>query len=475
MKVQYDVIIIGGGPAGYIAAIRCAQLGLRTVCIEQAKGPDGKLVLGGTCLNIGCIPSKALLDSSEQYHKLQHQLSDHGISVDSVDIDIPRMQQRKQEIVNGLTKGVAQLFKAHKISHIHGRARLMANKNVTIFDINSGEVIDTLVAADIILAPGSIPVELPQATFDHEAIMDSTGALAFEQVPDRLGIIGAGAIGLELGSVWNRLGSTVTILEALDQFLPAVDHQVSREAMRQFKKQGLHIRLAANVGEAKTTANGVNIHYVQKEKDRQIEVDKVVVAVGRKPATDGLIAPDCGVETDERGFIRVDDQCRTTETGIWAIGDAVRGPMLAHKGSEEGVAVAESIAGGNGHVDFGTIPWVIYTSPEIAWVGMTENQAREQGIDYRTGAFPFAANGRARAMAETSGFVKIIADADSDQLLGVHMIGAHASELIAECGLAMSYQASAEDLARTIHAHPTLSEAVHEAALAVDKRALHKA
>ncbi len=474
MAENFDVIIIGGGPGGYVAAIRCAQLGLATVCIDDQTDSEGKPSLGGTCLNVGCIPSKALLDSSEQYHRLQHQFDAHGITADNVSMDVGKMQARKNGIVSSLTGGIRQLFKANKVTSIHGYGRLCADRKVEILDPESGEVNQTISASNIILAPGSVPMELPSIPFDGELVVDSTGALDFDRVPRRLGIIGAGVIGLELGSVWNRLGSEVVLLEALDQFLAGVDHNITREAARHFRKQGLDVRLGALVSKVRPTPNGLEISYEQKGQQHALEVDRVVVAVGRKPATAGLLTPDCGVTLDERGFIQVDDHCKTVIAGVWAIGDSVRGPMLAHKSSEEGVAVAERISGSVGHVDFNTVPWVIYTSPEIAWVGKTENQLKEEGVAVKTGSFPFAATGRAKAMEEPIGLVKIIADAETDRILGVHIIGPHVSELIAECVVAMSFHASSEDLARIIHAHPTLSEAVHEAALAVDKRAIHK-
>ena len=474
MSENYDVIVVGGGPGGYVAAIRCAQLGLNTACIDNQVNAKGEASLGGTCLNVGCIPSKALLDSSEQFHKLNHQFSAHGISADNIAMDVSKMQSRKQVIVKGLTGGIAQLFKANKITSIHGFGQLLADKTINVLD-SEGNVAQTLTAKDIILAPGSVPIELPNIPFDNEFIVDSTGALEFDRVPNRLGIIGAGVIGLELGSVWGRLGAQVTVMEALDDFLASADNQVAREAKKQFTKQGFDIQLGALVNKVEFGAGGLQVSYTQKEQQQQIEVDRLIVAVGRKPATDNLLSEGCGVTLDDRGFIEVDDLCKTEAANIWAVGDAVRGPMLAHKSSEEGVAVAERIAGGVGHIDFNCVPWVIYTSPEIAWVGQTEDQLKDQGIEFKSGSFPFAATGRARAMEEPYGFVKMIADKHTDRLLGVHMVGPHVSELIAECVLAMEYQASSEDLARTIHAHPTLSEAVHEAALAVDKRAIHKA
>jgi len=473
MPENFDVIVIGAGPGGYVAAIRCAQLGLSTACIDSRVNSEGVASLGGTCLNVGCIPSKALLDSSEQYHRIHHQSSAHGIFAENVSIDIEKMQFRKEGIVKSLTAGIAQLFKANKVTSIQGFARVASEHTVTVSNQN-GEITQTLSANHIVLAPGSVPVALSSIPFDNEFVVDSSGALTFDRVPGRLGIIGAGVIGLELGSVWNRLGSQVVILEAMEEFLAAADHQVARDAARQFKKQGLDIRLGAMVEKVDSGPGGMLMTYSHKGQAHQQEVDRIIVAVGRRPATDGLLSPDCGVSTDSRGFIHVDQDCRTAVKNIWAIGDAVRGPMLAHKSSEEGVAVAERIAGGVGHIDFNTVPWVIYTSPEIAWVGQTEKELKEKGIEFKTGSFPFAATGRAKAMEAPNGFVKMIADKQTDRLLGVHMIGPHVSELIGECVLAMEFHASSEDLARTIHAHPTLSEAVHEAALAVEKRAIHK-
>ena len=373
MTDSFDVIVIGAGPGGYVAAIRCAQLGLSTACIDNLINHKGDPALGGTCLNVGCIPSKALLDSSEQYHRLVHRFPAHGIKAKGVSMDVPTMQNRKESIVEGLTSGIAQLFKANKVTSIHGFGRLTMDNTVNVID-ESGQIMRTLVGRDIILAPGSTPAHLPKIPFDHEFVLDSTGALNLENVPKRLGIIGAGVIGLELGSVWNRLGSEVTLLEALDDFLPVADHQVAREARRQFTKQGLDIRLGAAVSKLSKSKNGLRVHFLQKDADDSVEVDRVVVAIGRRPATDGVISADSGVGTDSRGFIVVDDECRTNVPNVWAIGDAVRGPMLAHKSSEEGMAVAERIAGGKAHVDFNCVPWVIYTSPEIAWVGRTENE-----------------------------------------------------------------------------------------------------
>ena len=476
MTETFDVVIVGGGPAGYVAAIRCAQLGLTVACVDDGVNDRGEPSLGGTCLNVGCIPSKALLDSSEQFARLNHQFAAHGITVENAAMDVGKMLARKDKIVAKLTGGIALLFKANKITSIHGRGQLLKDRTVAVSDL-AGKSPRNLRAEHIILAPGSTPVELPGIPFGRR-VVDSTGALNFKRVPKKLGIIGAGVIGLELGSVWNRLGAEVVVLEALDDFLGLADHHIARLAAREFKRQGLDIRLGAAVQKARVKHGVVHLEYQQKDATHTLEVERVIVAVGRRPATGELLGDGCGVSVDRRGFIEVGDDCRTAAAGVWAVGDAVRGPMLAHKGSEEGVAVAERIAAGNhhaGHVDFNTVPWVIYTAPEIAWVGQTEKQLQEQGVPLRIGSFPFAATGRALAMEEPAGMVKIIAHQQTDRLLGVHIVGPHASELIAECVLAMEYQASSEDLARTIHAHPTLSEAIHEAALAVDKRAIHKA
>ncbi len=475
MAKTYDVVVIGAGPAGYVAAIRSAQLGLRTACIDQWRGKEGKPALGGTCLNVGCIPSKDLLQASEYYHRIQHRFSGYGIRTEGVRMDIATMVAHKDRVVKSLTDGVAILFRANKIDHLHGHGRLLDNKRVELSDAAGGEHKEVIEAAHVILASGSEPVRMGEAPVDGDRIVDSTGALEFLEVPKRLGVIGAGIIGLEMGSVWCRLGAEVTLLEALTTFLPAVDEQIAKDALRQFKGQGLDIRLGARVVSSSKTQKQVTVRYHDASGEQELRVDRLIVAVGRRPNTDGLFAPESGVALDERGFIDVDEQCRTSVPNVYAVGDVVRGPMLAHKGSEEGIAVAELIAGHTSHVNYDTIPWVIYTAPEIAWVGQTEQSLRAAGEAYRTGVFPFAANGRARAMEEASGMVKVIAQRDTDRILGVHIIGPMASELIAEAVVAMEYAASAEDLARTVHAHPTLSEAVHEAALAVAGRALHRA
>ena len=474
MKKSYDVAVIGAGPAGYVAAIRCSQLGLDTVCIDRWSAQDGSPALGGTCLNVGCIPSKALLDSTERYHHVVHSSGDHGILVDSVSMDIGVMMRRKEKIVDSLTSGVAGLLKANNVESIHAHAQLGANRTIQLQDVNTGESKGEIQAKHVILASGSVPIELSGMEFDGNRIVDSEGALEFADVPGKLGIVGAGVIGLELGSVWCRLGAKVTILEALDDFLPMVDHEIAKEAARQFKKQGLDIRLGASVENANASSRNVQINYLQDGKKHQLTVDRLIICVGRRAFTDNLITEDSGIKLDERGFVEVDEHCQTSVENVYAVGDCVRGLMLAHKGSEEGVAVAERIATGYGHVNYETIPSAIYTSPEIAWVGLTENAVKASGQSCNCGTFPFAATGRAKAMNDTAGLVKVIADSQDDRILGVHIFGPHASELIAEAVVAMEYHASAEDLARTVHAHPTLSEAVHEAALAVDLRAIHK-
>ncbi len=474
MSEHYDVVVVGAGPAGYVAAIRCAQLGLKTACVDRWTNSRGKAALGGTCLNVGCIPSKALLDSSEKYHEVSHTYRLHGINVENVSMDIATMMKRKNKIVTTLTRGIATLLKANKIDSIYAHGRLAKPGLVELYDTATGEKRGELTAGNVILASGSEPIELPNLPFQDDYIVDSAGALSFEEVPARLGVVGAGVIGLELGSVWNRLGSKVTILEALDEFLPAADEEIAKEGARQFARQGLDIKLGALVQSATATESGVEVLYALGSERVQLEVDRLIVCVGRRPCTDDLFDEASGVELDERGFIQVDGNCLTGAPDTYAIGDCVRGPMLAHKGSEEGVAVAERIATGTGHMNYETVPWAIYTHPEIAWVGATERQVTEAGGECRSGKFPFAATGRAKAMEDTVGFVKVVADAETDRILGVHIIGPHASELIAEAVVAMEYYASSEDLARIIHAHPTLSEAVHEAALSVDSRGIHR-
>jgi dihydrolipoyl dehydrogenase len=471
---KYDVIVIGAGPGGYVTAIRCAQLGLSTACVESWINDEDKPALGGTCLNVGCIPSKALLDSSHHFHHIKHEASDHGITVSGATIDVNKMVSRKAKIVKALTMGISGLFKKNKIDWLKGQAKIISNNEIKISPQHESHDEETIVEANnIIIATGSTPTKIPPAAVDDKLIVDSTGALKFNEVPRRLGVIGAGVIGLELGSVWNRLGSEVTVLEALPDFLSLVDRQAAKEAEKVLRKQGMDIRLGAKVTGTGCNNREVTVNYDDAEGKKQITVDKLIVAVGRSPNTSGLGAEECGLEVDQRGFIVVDDHCKTNLENVYAIGDVVRGPMLAHKASEEGVAVAERIAGMPGHMNYETIPWVIYTWPEIAWVGKTEEQLKTEGIEYQTGSFPFMATGRAKAMGEATGFVKVLADAKTDRILGIHIFGPSASELIAEAVLAMEFNGSAEDLARTIHAHPTLSEAMHEAALGVDGRTIH--
>jgi dihydrolipoamide dehydrogenase len=474
---QFDVVVIGGGPGGYVAAIRAAQLGLSTACIERDAfaDPKGEVRLGGTCLNVGCIPSKALLKSSELYDEAGHAFVMHGITLDNLKIDVGAMVRRKDNIVTQLTAGIRGLFKKHKVTLLPGHGRFVGRDDdrwqVEVLGKDGGEVVD---ARHVIVATGSTPRHLEGIAVDNETICDNVGALSFDAVPKRLGVIGAGVIGLELGSVWKRLGADVTILEALPSFLAAADPAIAKEAWKTFtQKQGLKIRLDVKINKVTPGKKGVRIEYESGDAAQVLECDKLIVSVGRVPNIDGLGIENVGLVIDERGCIAVDAHCQTSQPGIWAVGDVVRGAMLAHKGMEEGVMVAERIAGQAGHVNYDVIPMVTYTSPEIAWVGKTETQLKNEGVEYRTGQIPFLANGRALGQGDTTGFIRMYADARTDRILGVHVIGNNASELIAEAVTAMEFGASAEDLARICHAHPTLSEVMHEAALAVDKRPLH--
>jgi len=470
----FDVVVIGGGPGGYVAAIRAAQLGFATACIDDWTREGGKPALGGTCTNVGCIPSKALLQSSENFAHAGHAFADHGISVGGLSIDVVKMLARKDKVVGQNNDGIAYLFKKNKVAFFHGRGALAGKAGAGWQIVVEGADPATLAAAHVIIATGSAPRALPGVAFDNVRVLDNAGALAIGEVPKRLGVVGAGVVGLELGSVWRRLGAEVTVLEALPAFLGVADDAVAKEAFKQFTKQGLAIELSVKIGAVRVGKQDVAVDYTDAGGAMQTATfDRLIVAIGRVPFTAGLGAERVGLELDARGFVRVDDACRTNLSDVWAIGDVVRGPMLAHKAEEEGVAVAERIAGQHGHVDFNTIPWVIYTSPEIAWVGKSEQQLKAEGAAYRAGSFPFSANGRARAMGDTTGFVKILADAATDRILGVHIIGPLASELIAEGVVAMEFGASSEDIARICHAHPTLSEATREAALAVDKRTLN--
>jgi dihydrolipoyl dehydrogenase len=470
MADSFDVIVIGGGPAGYPAALRAAQNKLSVACIDEWKNRDGSNAFGGTCLNAGCIPSKALLESSELYHRAQHEFAAHGVKVEGLGIDVGQMQKRKASVVKGMTQGILGLLKAAGVTPLTGHGKLLPGRKVEFTGSDGSK--KTLQAKNVVIASGSEPMPLRGVDFDDKQIVDSWGALEFDAVPKRLCVIGAGVIGLELGSVWRRLGSETVVLEALEQFLPVADGALAKEAMRHFKKLGLDIRLGAKVSGAKVAKDGVHVSYADASGTQSLIVDRVIVAIGRRPFTKGLLADGTGVVQDPKGFIQVDDHCKTGAEGVWAVGDCVRGPMLAHKGKEEGVAVADLIAGLYGHVNYNVIPSVIYTAPEIAWVGQSEEQAKAAGRTVKTGSFPFAASGRAKAMEAGAGFCKVVSDAASDEILGIHIIGPMAGELIAEAVLAMEYSASSEDLQRTIHAHPTLSEAVHEAALAADKRAI---
>ncbi len=473
MAKKFDVIVIGGGPAGYHAAIRAAQLGLNTACIDKWLTRENTPAFGGTCLNVGCIPSKALLEASHKYVEARESFADIGIVVGAVGIDVGLMMKRKAQVVDGLTKGVAGLLKGNGVTTYEGKARLHSARKVE-FTPHHGEG-ETLEADHIIIATGSVPVEIPPCPLVEGMIVDSTGALELDAVPDRLGVIGAGIIGLELGSVWSRLGSEVILLEALDDFLPVADRQIAKEAARQYKKQGMDIRLATRVTGSEVRDGKVHVTYSDSEGDKTEVFDKLIVSVGRRPYTEELLAADSGIDLDERGFIFVDDYCSTDVPGVHAVGDVVRGPMLAHKGMEEGIMVAERIAGHEPAVNYDCIPSVIYTHPEVSWVGQTEEELKGSGEKYKVGTFPMAASGRALASNDTVGMIKVIADEETDRILGVHMIGAHTSEMIAEAVIAMEFGASAEDLGLTMFAHPTLSEALHEAALAVSGHAIHVA
>jgi dihydrolipoamide dehydrogenase len=470
MAQSFDLVVIGGGPGGYEAAIRAAQLGMSVACIER-RVHKGKPSLGGTCLNVGCIPSKALLDSTHRYHDAAHELAVHGISVGNVGIDVKAMQARKDTVVGNLTGGIAQLFKGHNITWLQGTGKLLGGRKVEFTPLQgAAEVID---AKNVILAAGSVPVNIPVAQLVEGVIVDSTGALEFLEVPKRLGVIGAGVIGLELGSVWNRLGAEVVVLEAVDAFLPACDKTVAKEAQKILGKQGLDIRLGARVTGTEAKGKQVAVKYTDKDGEHSEVFDKLIVAVGRRPFTEGLFSPDSGISLDERRFVHVDNQCRTSVPGVYAIGDLVRGPMLAHKAMEEGMMVAEIIAGHHAQVNYDTIIGVIYTHPEIAWVGQTEEQAKSEGIDVKTGQFAFAVNGRALAANDAQGFVKFVADNATDRLLGMHVIGPNAGDIVHQGMIALEFGASVEDLQLMTFAHPTLSEVVHEAALSVDGRAIH--
>ncbi len=476
MADKFDVIVIGSGPAGYVAAIKAAQLGLKTACIEKWKNDQGKGVNGGTCLNVGCIPSKALLDSSHKFEMAAHHMGDHGISTGKVKVDVAKMMERKNKVVQQLTGGISGLFKANGVTPIYGTGKLLKDKKVEVTDFDGNTT--AYEADNVVLATGSVPIDIPPAQNNGDTIVDSTGALEFDEVPGRLGVIGAGVIGLELGSVWGRLGSDVVVIEAMDKFLPMMDQDISKESLKILSKQGLDIRLGCMVSGSEVKISGkthkVDLTYKDPKGEEQTETfDKVIVCVGRLAYSDGILADDSGLEVNERGVVQVNDQCQTNVPGVWAVGDLVRGPMLAHKGSEEGVMVAERIAGQKAQINYDIIPSVIYTHPEIASVGKTEQQLKDEGVEYEVGTFPFQAIGRALATGEGEGMVKIIAHAKTDTILGVHCVGPAAAELVQQGAIAMEFGSSAEDLGLMVFGHPTFSEAVHEAALAVYGHAIH--
>ena len=467
---MYDVIVIGSGPAGYVAAIRASQLGLKTACIEKSFDADGNSQLGGTCLNVGCIPSKALLDSSHRYSDAINHFSTHGIEVSKPKLDIAKMMQRKNKIVTQLTSGITGLFKANKVTQILGHAKIIDSTHI---EVASKDGTETLETKNIVIATGSSPINIPVAEINNKDIVDSTGALEFDSVPKKLGIIGAGVIGLELGSVWSRLGSEVTVLEAMDEFLPMADKRISKDVLKEFNKQGLNINLGCKVTSALSNKKDITVTYENNGNTNELKVDKLIVAVGRRPNTEDLLDKNCGLSIDEKGFIPVNDFCETNVQNIWAVGDVVRGPMLAHKASEEGIMVVERIAGKHAEMEYDLVPSVIYTHPEVAWVGQTEENLSAAGIEFKTGSFPFAASGRALASGESTGFIKVIADKKTDTILGVHAFGPSAADIVQQGVVAMEFGASAEDLGLTIFSHPTVSEALHEAALAVNGQAIH--
>ena len=468
---MYDVIVIGGGPAGYVAAIKCSQLGLKTACLEEFSDKKGAPVFGGTCLNVGCIPSKALLESSHKYFEAQGHLANHGINIGKVELDLASMMQRKNEIVKQLTGGISGLLAANKVTPLSGRGKVLAGTKVEITKDDSS--IEILESKNIIIASGSSPIEIKAAEFDEKNIVNSTGALNFKEVPKTLGVIGAGVIGLELGSVWARLGSKVTVIEAMDNFLFMADKEIAKESLKDFKKQGLDIKLGSKLISSENKKNSVKIQYEHSESIEEMEFEKLVVAVGRRPNTDNIFSEDSGIILDEKGFISVDDKCQTNTPNVWAIGDVVRGPMLAHKGSEEGMMVAEIIAGKYAEMNYNLVPSVIYTHPEIAWVGKNEEELKADKLEYKVGKFPFAASGRALAIDQSTGFVKILSDAKTDTILGVHVFGPSAAEIVQQALISMEFGASSQDIGLTIFSHPTVSEALHEAALSVNNQAIH--
>ena len=466
---MYDVVVIGSGPAGYVAAIRASQLGLKTICVEESINEDGKLNLGGTCLNVGCIPSKALLDSSHRFYEANKNLAEHGIDIKDMKLNLSAMMKRKDEIVTKLTGGITGLFSANKVESISGRGKVLSKSQVEV--VKSDGAVEVIDAKNIIIASGSSPIEIPAAKFG-ENIVDSTGALSFEKVPKSLGIVGAGIIGLELGSVWSRLGSKVTVIEAMDTFLPMADPDIAKDSMKEFKKQGLDIKLNSKLTAAKELKNSVKVSYNDSGNDVEAEFDKLIVAVGRKPNSSNVLSEKLDIKLNN-GFIEVDKFCQTSVDSIWAIGDVVRGPMLAHKGSEEGIMVAERIAEKHAEVNYDLVPSVIYSHPEIAWVGKNETELKSEKIEYKVGKFPFAASGRALAVDQSVGFVKVLSDTKTDTILGVHVFGPAAAEIVQQALISMEFSASAEDIALTMFSHPTVSEAFHEAALASNNQAIH--
>jgi len=472
--VEYDVVVIGGGPGGYVAAIRCAQLGMKTVCIDAGLDAKGQPSLGGVCLNVGCIPSKALLDSSHHYYALNNEFKHHGITCDKIKLDLPTLMARKDSIVSSLTGGVAMLFLKNKITWIKGHARLIAHNHVEVHAHNKTEESQELKAKHVIIATGSVPTELESVAFNGDTIVDSTAALSFDEIPKRLAVIGAGIVGLELGSVWSRLGAKTLVFNRSGTFLRSVDQQIAPLIMEELQNQGIEFKLDLKINSIKKLANHVTIKYSDKDGEHSVNVDKVLIAVGRKPNSDHINAKGVGLHVNQRGFIEVDEYCRTNLPGVYAIGDVVRGPMLAHKASEEGIAVAERIAGQMTMIDFYHIPWVVYIWPELAWVGRTSEQLDALNTEYNSGVYSMRGNGRSLSIGVDKGLIKILSDAKTDEILGVHMYCPNASELIGEAVVAMEFRASAEDLARTIHAHPTVSEAIHEAALDVDNRSIHQ-
>lgn len=474
MPQKFDVIVLGAGPGGYVSAIRAAQLGMSVACIDSWKDNQGGAALGGTCTNVGCIPSKALLQSSENFEQASRHFFEHGIEAENLSLNLGTLIERKNRIVRQNNAGIDYLFRKNKIKFFHGEGQFTCYLGNSWLIRVTGSSSTDLEADHIVIATGSSARQLPNVPFDEKIILSNDGALNISPVPKKLGIIGAGVIGLEMGSVWRRLGAEVSILEISPEFLANLDHQIAKEALKTFKQQGLDIQTGVKINDCRTIDEGVSISYLDcNHIEKNIIVDRLIVSIGRVPYTKGLNADKVGLATDKAGFIIVDENCKTNLPNIWAIGDVVRGPMLAHKAEEEGLAVAERISGQHSHINYNALPWVIYTSPEIAWVGKSEKVLKSQGSPYKVGISPFQANGRARVLGSTNGFVKIISDAYTDEILGVHIIGPMASELITQAVTIMEFRGASEDIARICHAHPTLSEAVREAAMAVDNRAIN--